>query len=140
MRRHLCVCAAAGIMTTLGGCGWFETSSADRGSSATVSVTFHKDQFERDKEAFRRQADERLHEFDAHLKELQAKAATAGGEAKANLDFEMAKHRLNLEQARIELRDIDAVAGEKWAEFKKRSSAALDDLKKGLDQAASRFK
>lgn len=130
------VCAAL----LVGGCGWFE-SSAERGEGkSTVAVTFNEEQFQRDKEAYQREAELRIAAMDARLQALNVQAKVAAGDAKANLDKAIVEQQANLEKARGDFKEVQAATKEKWADVKARSSAALDDLQKGFDNAVSRFK
>ena len=78
--------------------------------------------------------------MDARLQVLNAQAKVAAGDAKANLDKAIVEQQANLEKARGEFKELQAATKEKWADVKARSSAALDDLQKGFDDAVSRFK
>jgi hypothetical protein len=132
----------AALLTAAAGCdsGYVKTRHADSGSSTTVSVEVDKDQIRRDKEAFRVRAEAKLREWDLKLAELQSRAEKATGQAKADLDREIEDQKPKLDAARRELQQIDAVANEKWAEFKERSGKAWDDLSTGFDRALSRFR
>jgi hypothetical protein len=94
----------------------------------------------RDKEAFRLKAETKLREWDQKLADMQARAEKETGEAKADIEREIQAQRPKLEEARRELKEIDAMAGEKWAEFEARSSKAWDDISAGFERAFSRFK
>jgi hypothetical protein len=130
------------VIVIAGGCdsGPVRTNKIDSGSSTTVTVAIDKEQIRRDKEAFRLKAEAKLREWDQKLAELQTRAEKAGGETKANLEREIEAQKPKLEAARRELKEIDSMAGEKWAEFQARSSKAWDDISEGFERGFSRFK
>jgi hypothetical protein len=129
------------LAVAAGGCNsdYVKTRQSSSGSSTTVSVEIDKGQIERDKETFRRQSEAKLAEWDQKLAQMQTRAEKATGQAKADLEREIEAQKPKLEAARRELKEIDAVASEKWAEFKNRSSKAWDDISTGFDRAFSRF-
>ena len=139
-RRHFAALALLIVIT--GGCdsGPVRTNKTDSGSSTTVTVAIDKEQMRRDKEAFRLKAEAKLREWDQKLAELQTRAEKAGGETKADLEREIDAQKPKLEAARRELKEIDSMAGEKWAEFQARSSKAWDDISEGFERGFSRFK
>ena len=57
--------------------------------------------------------------------------AAAQGDRSENAEYTYGKKRLH---------EIDKTTGEKWEEFKQRSTKALDDLGEGIKNAWSRFK
>jgi broad specificity phosphatase PhoE len=130
------------VMVIAGGCdsGPVRTQKTDSGTSTTVTVEVDKEQIRRDKEAFRVKAEAKLREWDQKLAELQTRAEKAGGETKADLEREIEAQKPKLEAARRELKEIDSMAGEKWAEFQARSSKAWDDISAGFERGFSRFK
>jgi hypothetical protein len=134
--------AAMLVIVLAGGCdsGPVRTNKTDSGSSTTVTIEFDKEQMRRDKEAFRLRAETKLREWDQQLAELQARAEKAGGETKADIEREIEAQKPKLEQARRELKEINDMAGEKWAEFQARSSKAWDDISTGFERGFSRFK
>ena len=132
-----CVAATAALVA---GCDTVKVEQQQTGSGSSVSVHFDRAKFEREREEFRRNAERRIAELDAEAAKLNERAKTAVGEARVNLDRELADQKVNLEKAKAELKEIDAVAGEKWEEFKTRSSAALDDLKQGFDRAMKKLR
>jgi hypothetical protein len=136
------IAAMATLLVITCGCDsdYVKSKKSDSGSSTTVTVEVDKEQLRRDKEAFRARADAKLSEWDQKLAELQIRADQATGEAKADIQRNIDEQKPKLEQARRELKEIDAMAGEKWAEFQARSSKAWDDISAGFERGFSRFK
>lgn len=128
------------VFVVAAGCDWVQTQTGSAPGKSTVAVTFDHAAFERDRAEFRRQAEERLAQLDLQVRDLHERAKVAAGDAKQSLDAEVVRQQANLEKARGELKEIDAATAEKWADVKARSAAAFGDLKRGLDDAMSRFK
>jgi len=139
MKSHILVIVICGGSLFAAGCGWFESSTAESDGRRTVSVTFNQAEFERDRAEFQHRAESTLQELDGNIAELEARAQAAAGEARVEIDAEIARQKANLEKARAELRSLQDATAEKWADFKARSSDALEDLHKGIRDAASRF-
>jgi len=140
MLRHFAATATVLVITCGCDSGYVKTDKTDSGSSSTITVEVDKEQMRRDKEAFRVRAEAKLREWDQKLAEMQVRADQATGEAKKNLQQEIEGQKPRLEEARRELKEIDAMAGEKWAEFQARSSKAWDDISAGFERAYTRFK
>ena len=132
-----CAVAAAALVA---GCDSVSTSKHQTGSGTTVAVHFDRVQFEREREEYRREADQRIVTIETRLAELNRQADGAAGDAKVRMQRELDEQRPKLERAKAELKEIDAVVGEKWGEFKRRSSAALDDLQQGFERAIANFR
>jgi hypothetical protein len=135
---------ACGLLVVLvaaaAGCdSGYVKSHSSTGSTSSVTVTVDNDQIRRDKEAFRARTETKLAEWDQKMAEMRDRASKATGQAKADLEREIAAQKPKLEAARQELREIDAMTAEKWAEFKARSSKAWDDISSGFERAFSRF-
>jgi broad specificity phosphatase PhoE len=120
--------------------GYVKTHKSESGSSTTVTVEIDRAQIERDKEDFRRRSEAKLREWDSKLAEMQTRAEQATGQAKVDLERQIDEQKPKLEEARRQLKEIDATAGEKWADFKQRSNKAWDDISSGFDRAFSRFR
>jgi hypothetical protein len=136
--RPVFSCAVAAALVA--GCDAVATKKEQTGSSTTVSVQFDRAEFERQREEYRRSAQTKIAEFEAQLADLGRKADAASGDAKVRLQKEADAQRGNLDRAKEELKEIDAVVGERWAEFQKRSSKALDELGTGLRRAVDEFR
>lgn len=131
-----CAVAAAALVA---GCDSLTATKHETGSGTTVSIHFDRAEFERQREAYRREMQLRIAKFESQLGDLSQKADDATGDAKVRLQKELAEQRINLDRAKEELKQLDAVVGEKWAEFERRSSAAFDDMQKGFERALSHF-
>src|SRR5688572_27687168 len=128
-RKRVLLNGAVATAALVAGCDTVKVSQQQTGSGSTVAVHFNRAEFERQREEFRRNAEKRIAELDVEMARLNEKAKAATGEAREKIDRELAEQKVNLDKAKVELKEIDAVAGEKWDEFKRRSSKALDDLK-----------
>lgn len=140
MRASRLVMLGVATAASVTGCDWVQTQSGSTPGKTTYSVTINHEEFERDRADFKRRAQEQISRLDDQLRVLNERAKAAAGDAKQQLDAEVIRQQANLEQARGELKEIDAATAEKWAEVKARSAAAFEDLKQGLDNALSRFK
>jgi hypothetical protein len=130
------------VLAVAAGCdsGYVKTRTSGSTGSSTITVEIDQEKMRRDKEAFRVKAEAKLAEWDRKLAELQARADQATGEAKVDIQRNVDAQKPKLEEARRELREVEATSSEKWAEFKARSSKAWDDISDGFERGFSRFK
>lgn len=119
--------------------GWFQLTSSSNEDRTRFEVQVDKDQWRKDRDAFVNQAQKRLDDMDRQLNDLKSREARADGATRTRI--QQAIHDLNQKQqaAREELRELGRSAQDGWAAAKTKLGQALDDLKNGIDRAASRF-
>jgi hypothetical protein len=95
---------------------------------------------EEQKDAYRQKREAELKELNARLALLESKAEKAEAEAKIGYNeqiFELKEKRDNLTHKIAELKEA---GGEAWQDMKKGIEEAATDLKTALDVASTRFK
>lgn len=80
-----------------------------------------------------REAGERLTAFDAKLKGIADRAATATGQAKTDLEKKYADTKGKREAAAARLRELKEATGSRWEQVKDATGSAFDELKRAFD-------
>jgi hypothetical protein len=87
------------------------------------------------REDFRHKVTEDLTGVDKEIAELEAKAKTATGKAKATLDSNLPNVRTLRENVSNEYRSLELASAITWDDAKARVDKAVDELKKAVDKA-----
>jgi hypothetical protein len=87
------------------------------------------------REDFRHDVTEDLVKVDKDIAGLEAKAKTATGKAKAQIEGEMPSIRSLRENVTSEYRSLELASALTWDDAKARVSKAVDELKKAIDKA-----
>jgi hypothetical protein len=138
-RKRVLLHGAVATAALVAGCDTVKVTKQETGSGSSVTVRFDRVEFEKQCEEYRQAVERRIAELDAEMARLGEKAQTAGADARAKIEEEKAELMVNLEKAKADLKEINAITAEKWDEFTQRSSAAMDELKTGFEQAFSKF-
>ena len=81
-----------------------------------------------------------LHDWDAAIERMQARAAVKAYSAREKAEASVAELRKARNRAADRLAESRSSTGEAWEEQKKRVTAALDDLEQKAREAAAKFK
>ena len=119
---------------------WFSAKSKPNDTGNEITLGVDQEKFKKDKEQFQKKAEARLKELDAELEKLNAKGKDATGDAKTQWDKDVVILKEKKEAARKRLGEIQEASADKWEETKSGMEAAFEDLKKGFESAATRFK
>ena len=87
------------------------------------------------REDFRHDVSQKLVEIDKDIAGLEAKAKTATGKAKAEIDSKVPNIRSLREQVSSEYRSLELASALTWDDAKARVNKAVDDVKKAIDDA-----
>lgn len=87
------------------------------------------------REDYRHKVTEDLTGVDKEIAELEAKAKTATGKAKATLDSNLPNVRTLRENVSNEYRSLELASAITWDDAKTRVDKAVDELKKAVDKA-----
>ena len=87
------------------------------------------------REDYRHKVTEDLTGVDKEIAELEAKAKTATGKAKATLDSNLPNVRTLRENVSNEYRSLELASAITWDDAKARVDKAVDELKKAVDKA-----
>ena len=79
------------------------------------------------------EARRQLNELDAKLADLNARAARATGDAKAELDKKAAEAKVKREAAAERLEELQTAGSERWEKIKVGVGNALDDLRRAFE-------
>jgi len=80
-----------------------------------------------------REASQRLTEFDAKMKELGDRVATATGQAKVELEKKYAATKGRRDAAGKRLDELKEATGDRWEKVKDGVGSAFEELKKSFD-------
>jgi chromosome segregation ATPase len=83
---------------------------------------------------------EELEAWSAELQKLEAKAASAGAEAKAGLDEQIAELRVHLESGKSKLADMEARGEGAWEGVKDEIESVWGRIREAFGKAATLFK
>lgn len=89
---------------------------------------------------YQTQLEDKLHELENKIKELEAKAANAGEETKAKCHEMIETLQQKQKDARNKLEKLKSSSADAWENLKSGTENALEDLKKAYSEAISRFK
>ena len=92
------------------------------------------------KEEYQKKAEAELKELDHQIDELKAQAEKAGAKSKAAMDKQMAALRKQQEVASQKLKELRAASSSTWEETRKKVDAAISELKRAYNRAASRLR
>jgi hypothetical protein len=81
-----------------------------------------------------------LHDWDAAIERMQARAAVRAYSARERAEASVAELRKARNRAAERLTEARSSTGEAWEEQKRRVTAALDDLERKAREAAAKFK
>jgi hypothetical protein len=87
------------------------------------------------REDYRHDVNEDLVKVDKSIADLDAKALTAKGKAKTDIDAAMPNIRTMRENVSAEYRSLEMASALTWDDAKARVDKAVDDLKKAIDKA-----
>lgn len=105
------------------------------GEAADKGIEFLKQQ----KEKWAASTNEALDELDKKIDVLEAKAADAKEDVKANMKVQIEKLKKLKEEARKEFQEAKAKAPEAWEDVKGGVNKAVDELKKAYKDAKEEF-
>jgi TolA-binding protein len=92
------------------------------------------------KEAYQKQIESTLEEYNQRMDELKTKAGALKGEARAKVNEQMEMLRNKREAAVQNLEQLKAASGEAWGDLKTGMDQAMTELQQAYDQALSHFK
>jgi len=87
------------------------------------------------REDYRHDVNGDLTSIDKDIADLEAKAKTATGKTKANIDGALPNIRALRESVATEYRSLELASAVTWDDAKGRVNKAIDDLKKAIDKA-----
>ena len=93
-----------------------------------------------DAAAFADAVEAELHDWDAAIERMQARAAVKAYSARERAEASVAELRKARNRAAERLAESRSSTGEEWEEQKKRVTAALDDLEQKAREATAKFK
>lgn len=120
--------------------GWFSANSYLGSTGTEVTLKINHDKFKKDKEQYQKKAEARLKELDGQLEKMAASINATSGDARIQLEKDVETLKVKKEAARKRLGEIQEANAETWDDVKSSMDAALDDLAKGFESAAKRFK
>jgi hypothetical protein len=85
------------------------------------------------KEAFKKEADEKLGGYDKKLDELKAKAKDATGDAKVKLEEQIKNGSAALATAKEHLAKLGDATADGWEAFKTKAAEIMEQLKKAFE-------
>jgi hypothetical protein len=91
-------------------------------------------------EAYRKQLEARLAQWDAQLDLLAAKARKAGADARIDYENELAALKRQREHAIATLSELSRRGEAAWDDMKVGAERAWDEMGKTIDRLAARFK
>ena len=91
------------------------------------------------KEAYRRQIEALLKEWEDKIDVLLTKADAATASARSRYQEHLQALRAKQEVAHQKLRELKEDSGEAWEEIKEGMEEAWDDLKEAFEKAAAKF-
>jgi len=92
--------------------------------------------FEKTRESYRHQMQSDFDKENEKIAKLEAKAATATGKTKADLDAKLQDIHTKRDAWRASMTSLDGATIETWDTAKQRTDKAWNDLKKAVDSAA----
>ncbi len=93
-----------------------------------------------ERQAYEKELERKLKEFDRQWAELKKKAEGLKDEAKSEMKPLLEDLRKKRDEVARRLKELKASSEKAWRDVKPKIEKAVDDLKKGLDKAVSRFK
>jgi chromosome segregation ATPase len=99
-------------------------------------VASARSDFEQARENYRHSRQTDLDEIDAKIAKLEAKATTATGKAKADLDAELPKIRAQRAALGTDFRALQGTISSAWDDAKARVDKEWDSLKSAVDAAS----
>ena len=108
----------------------------------TTSIKGAKDVISRTQEqmkAFRELMETRLVEYKKEIDQLQAKAESLGGDAKAKAEQQLAALRQKQDEVSGKLKELGSSSGKAWEQIKSGLEAAMDDLGNAYKKVAAEF-
>jgi nucleotide-binding universal stress UspA family protein len=98
------------------------------------------EEFSKKREKYVAKAEAQLRDWSIKIDQLKAKAEESRGAVKAKYDQQIEELRKKQEAVRSKIRAYRTSGGEAWKDLKTGVDQALDELKKSIKQAVSRFK
>lgn len=92
----------------------------EKGQQLKVELQNAGEQLGKDKEVWRRQLEEKKRQYQPQIDELKRKAATAGDQAKPEIDRQIAELEVQRQKADEKLAQLKAASGDAWEAFKAR--------------------
>lgn len=92
-----------------------------------------------DKNAYRQKLEARLEQWRAEIDKLQAKAAEAGADARAEYEEQIETLRGQQKEARAKLNELSDATGEAWKDLRGGIEKAWDDLGDAVKKASEKF-
>ena len=118
---------------------WFTISTESDNEHTGVNISINKEPWHKDRDDFHKQADAKLNDMQRKLDDLKARASRADASAGKAMNETIDELHRKYQAARAELQELDQAGQEKWQSAKTKLSEAMDDLRKGVDHAVSRF-
>jgi chromosome segregation ATPase len=89
--------------------------------------------------AFREQMETRLAEYKKEIDQLQGKAESLGGDAKAKAEQQLAALRQKQDEVSGKLKELGSSSGKAWEQIKSGLEAAMDDLGNAYKKVVAEF-
>jgi len=128
----------------------FGCSDADRASDEVTSQDVKKETTEavetatsftrQQMDAFKSEIETRLEEYDRKISDLQAKAESMQGDARAAFDRKLQDLKQKRDAAREKFKELKTSSDSAWGDIKAGMDGALTELQKAYDNAAAEFK
>jgi len=90
-------------------------------------------------QAFREQTETRLAEYKKEIDQLEAKAETLRGDAKAKVEEQMAALRQKRDEVAEKVKNLSSSTGNAWDQLKSGIDAAMGDLANAYNKAVAEF-
>ena len=118
--------------------GWFAITTATSNHGADVHVTVNKEQWHKDRDAFRQQTETQLKHMERQLEELKIKARQASPASQVQLNQEIDKLGHQCQEAKQQLEKLGEAAEEHWEAAKVKIAQAIEDWKSRYGKASER--
>lgn len=113
------------------GLGFYAGYSFAEGTAEKVSET---------KEAIQKDLEQGIDRLRVQLKDLQAKAEKSTGKAKSEINEKISELKEEESKMQKQVQHVKSASGKAWDDIKKGAKAALENLKKSMNDAKERFK
>ena len=90
-------------------------------------------------QAFRQETETKLDEYKKDIDQLQAKAETLEGDAKAKVEQQLTALRQKRDEVSEKLKNLSSSGGNAWEEIKSGINAAMQELGDAYQKAAAEF-
>lgn len=92
-----------------------------------------------DKQTYEKKLEAKLHEWQADIDKLKAKAEGASADAQASYKEELSDLRSKRDAVHSKLNEVKDASGDAWSDVKSGADAAWDSMSSAMKSAWSRF-